>query len=350
MGTPGFAVASLNALHEAGFAIAAVVTAPDRPAGRGREIRSSPVKERALELGLPILQPEKLKDPAFIASLRALDADLFVVVAFRMLPEMVWAMPRLGSLNLHASLLPSYRGAAPINWAIMHGEVETGISTFLIRAEIDTGDLLLQEKCPIGPDETAGELHDRLMLSGGRLVVRTVRELLNGTLASTPQRDVADRVAARDAPKLTPANCRIPWNRSAQQVHDHVRGLSPSPAAWTEMIRAGKPPMHFKVLRTRLAHERTTLDPGAIELRGSSLYVACADGLVEMLEVQPEGKRRMSARELFVRIARCVPLRVRTDRGTARIVDSTLAPERTLRSKLKPLLVAGFSRSYQQNP
>ena len=299
MGTPAFAVASLNALHDAGFAIAAVVTAPDRPAGRGRAIRSSAVKERALELGLPILQPEKLKDPDFIASLRALGADLFVVVAFRMLPEMVWALPPLGSLNLHASLLPSYRGAAPINWAIMQGEVETGISTFLIRAEIDTGDILLQERCAIAPDETAGELHDRLMLSGGRLVVRTVQELLNGTLAPTPQRDAADRSTTTDAPKLTTANCRIPWNSSAQQVHDLVRGLSPSPAAWTEMIRAGKPPMHFKVIRTRLFLEQTTLPPGAIELRGSSVCVACAEGLVEMLEVQPEGKRRMSAQELL---------------------------------------------------
>ncbi|MBP6392046.1 MAG: methionyl-tRNA formyltransferase [Flavobacteriales bacterium] len=297
MGTPAFAAASLNALHNAGFEIAAVVTAPDRPAGRGRTLRSSAVKELALQLGLPILQPERLKDPAFIASLRALSADLFVVVAFRMLPEVVWAMPALGTMNLHASLLPSYRGAAPINWAIIRGEVGTGVSTFLIRAEIDTGDILLQEQCPIGPDDTAGELHDRLMLSGARLVVRTVRELFDGSLTPAPQRVIADQASLPTAPKLTPANCRIQWYRSAKHVHDHVRGLSPSPAAWTEIIREGRPPMHFKVLRTRLVDERTTLPPGAVEQRGSSLYVACVEGLVELLEVQPEGKRRMRAQE-----------------------------------------------------
>ena len=299
MGTPDFAVASLNALHEAGFDIAAVVTAPDRPAGRGRTVRTSPVKERAQMLGVPVLQPEKLKDPAFVAALRDLAAELFVVVAFRMLPEVVWSMPRRGTLNLHASLLPSYRGAAPINWAIMRGEEETGISTFLIRAEIDTGDLLLQERCAIGPEETAGELHDRLMRSGAQLVVRTVHGLLNGTLKPFPQPRASGPATIPMAPKLTSSNCRIQWDRPAAMVHNHVRGLSPSPAAWTQLIREGKPPTHFKIFRTRLVPGHAIQPPGSIAQHTPSLFVACGDGLVELVEVQPEGKRRMSAKDML---------------------------------------------------
>lgn len=295
MGTPAFAVASLDALLKAGHQVVAVVTAPDRPAGRGLQLKASPVKERALFAGIPVLQPERLKSPEFLSALNAFHADLQVVVAFRMLPEAVWSPPRMGTFNLHASLLPDYRGAAPINWAVMNGERRSGITTFLIRHEIDTGDILLQESMDIAPDETAGELHDRMMMAGADLVVRTVEGLAAGALRPRSQQKVG---MLHEAPKLNSANCRIRFDRRAKQVHDHVRGLSPYPGAWCELIQNGTSNMHFKLLRTRTT-ELPVADasPGKLLMKDGKLLVACIDLWLELTEIQAEGKRRMTASE-----------------------------------------------------
>jgi methionyl-tRNA formyltransferase len=296
MGTPEFAVRSLDALVSAGIDVAAVVTATDKPAGRGRQVRMPAVKEFALSNGLLVLQPEKLKDPDFHSVLKAVGADLFVVVAFRMLPESIWRMPPLGTINLHASLLPQYRGAAPINWAVINGERITGGTTFFIRHEIDTGDVLMQEQLPIGPDETAGEVHDRLAVMGGRLLATTVGEVLKGRALARPQ-SVLDAGPLRTAPKLTPENCRIAWNVPVQKVHNLVRGLSPFPGAWTIWTENSRS-MHFKVLRTAVT-DRPTSDRtvGTVERDEDGLRVACTDRWLRLLEVQAEGKRRMSGAE-----------------------------------------------------
>ena len=303
MGTPAFAVASLDALVNAGFDIAAVVTAPDRPAGRGQQLRMSAVKEYALQHPLlkdRILQPEKLKDPAFHAQLDGAAASLYVVVAFRMLPEAVWNRPPLGTINLHASLLPDYRGAAPINWAVMNGERRTGVTTFFIRHEIDTGDMIAQESTDIGPEETAGDLHDRLKLLGAPLVVRTVRAILGGGVERLAQPSTG--TSLRHAPKLTPENTRIDWTASAQQVHDHVRGLNPMPGAWTTM-RTDEREQRFKILGVRIGDRALSEPPGSMQVLNDRIFVRCGDGSLELLELQPEGRRRMSAAE-FVRGSR----------------------------------------------
>lgn len=292
MGTPDFAVGTLNALVQAGHNVVAVVTAPDRPAGRGRQPKASAVKERALELGLPVLQPERLKAPEFLASLDGLDASIYIVVAFRMLPEVVWNKPALGTINLHASLLPDYRGAAPINWAVINGEVRSGVTTFRIQHEIDTGDILLQEQLAIGPDETAGELHDRMMETGAALMVRTVEGLIAGTLKPRPQEM---RGQLRSAPKIGPETCHIDFARTAKQVHDLVRGMSPYPGAWCQWTEADKPPTHFKVLCTRPTGNAATDPVGTVRVVDGDLQIACADQWIEALEVQPEGRKRMSA-------------------------------------------------------
>ena len=296
MGTPPFAVASLAALVEAGMDVAAIVTAPDRPAGRGQQVRMSAVKEYALShpiLRDRILQPEKLKDPAFHTRLDDTGASLYVVVAFRMLPEAVWNRPKLGTINLHASLLPDYRGAAPINWAMINGERRTGVTTFFIRQEIDTGDVIAKEDTDIGPDETAGELHDRLMGIGSALIVSSVRRIFDGTVTPKPQS--APGKPIRLAPKLTPENCRIDWNRPAQQVHDHIRGLSPHPAAWTRLVIGDRPAQHFKILRSKLIPFDSAGTPGATTTQDGRLIVQCLNGSIEALDVQAEGKRRMEA-------------------------------------------------------
>jgi methionyl-tRNA formyltransferase len=292
MGTPAFAVGTLNALVEAGHNVAAVITAPDKPAGRGRQPRASAVKERALELGLPLLQPERLRDPGFIAELDRINADLYVVVAFRMLPEVVWNKPPLGTINLHASLLPQYRGAAPINWAVINGERTTGLTTFKLQHAIDTGDILLQQTMDIGPDETAGELHDRMMVLGARLVVRTVDGLFAGTLHGTPQ-SIPDGTPLRSAPKLTPENTRIDVQAPAQRIHDLVRGLSPFPGAWCRWTDATGTTTHFKVLRTEVLDIPATRPAGSIDAREGSLVLHCSDRLLRLVEVQAEGRRRM---------------------------------------------------------
>jgi methionyl-tRNA formyltransferase len=293
MGTPDFAVPSLEILLENGYDIAAVVTAPDKPGGRqGTQV--SAVKQCALRHGLTVLQPEKLKNPEFLDALRALRADLQIVVAFRMLPEVVWNMPPLGTMNLHASLLPKYRGAAPINWAIIRGEQETGITTFLLKHEIDTGDLLFQERIAIGENETAGELHDRMMMQGARLILRSVQALERGEVQPMPQTDAE----VTHAPKIFTESCRINFELPAVQVHNFIRGLSPYPGAWTELD--GKT---LKILRTEKAEKPSAESPAApgtfVSDGKNYLKVSTSDGYLNILELQMEGKRRMNVRDFL---------------------------------------------------
>ena len=289
MGTPDFAVASLNALLSAGCNVVAVVTAPDRPSGRGLQLVSSAVKAAAQAANLPVLQPEKLRDPVFLDELRSYNADLQVVVAFRMLPEVVWAMPHIGTFNLHASLLPQYRGAAPINWAVMNGETETGVTTFFIEKDIDTGQLIFQETEFITPDDTAGTLHDRLMQRGAALVVKTVRAIEAGDYPRIPQ--VPDD-EPKHALKLFRDNTEINWNQSASAVRNFVRGLTPFPTAWT--VINGR---SFKIYGVSVANESPFVaDPGqAFTDKKTKILVRAADGWVSIDELQAEGKRRMTA-------------------------------------------------------
>lgn len=290
-GTPAFAACSLERIVQDGYEVVAVVTAPDKPAGRGLQLRESEVKQAAIRLGLPVMQPVNLKSEEFQSALRALDADLGVVIAFRMMPEAVWSMPRLGTFNLHASLLPAYRGAAPINRAIMNGETKTGVTTFFLRHEIDTGDLLLQQETAIGPDETAGELHDRLMWMGADLVAATLKGIQEGNLQPIPQ---GSAEGLPIAPKIFQEDCRIDWSRSAQEVHNQIRGLSPFPGAFTEWQGMG-----IKVYRSRLAEEATP-GPGVFFRAASNrLCAGCGQGAVELLEVQPQGKKRMAASDFL---------------------------------------------------
>ncbi len=292
-GTPDFAVASLDALVKGGFNVAAVVTMPDKPAGRGKKIQMSDVKRYAVEHELPVLQPEKLKAPEFVDALRAIGADLFIVIAFRMLPEVVWGMPRLGTFNLHASLLPKYRGAAPINHAVMNGEKETGITTFFLKHEIDTGDMITQRRIAIGPDENAGEVHDRLMAIGAEAVVDTVNAILDGTLITQPQPE-GEFIGA---PKIFKDTCRIDWQMPAQRLHDFVRGLAPYPAAWTRMVETNGKPSDIKIFATSLHDipDDMQLAPGEALVSGKHMYAGTPDGAVEILALQPAGKRAMPA-------------------------------------------------------
>ena len=292
MGTPEFAVASLDALVGGGYNVVGVVTMPDKPAGRGYKMQFSAVKEYALAHNLPLLQPEKLKNEEFLDSLRALHADLQIVVAFRMLPEVVWAMPPLGTFNLHGSLLPQYRGAAPINWAIINGEQETGVTTFFLQQEIDTGDLILQKRTPITDGDNAGTIHDRLMSIGAAAVVETVDCIIAGTAPKTPQ---PQGVTLKSAPKIFKETCRIDWTQSCHQIFNFVRGLSPYPAAWSVLHTDDKTIdiKLFEVTREPAAH---TLQAGQVVCDGKNyLKVAVADGFVKIESLQPAGKKRMSA-------------------------------------------------------
>ncbi len=296
MGTPEFAVASLDALIKEGFNVVAVVTAPDKPGGRGMQLQQSAVKQFALSHQLPVLQPVKLKDPAFLDQLRALKPDIQVVVAFRMLPEVVWNLPPLGSVNLHASFLPQYRGAAPINWAIINGEIETGLTTFRLRHEIDTGDLLLQTKLPIGENEHADELHDRMKKVGAGLLVETLKKLARNELNPSPQNHIPE-TELHHAPKLFTETCRIDFNRSVAEVHNLIRGLSSFPGAFTELN--GKT---LKIFDSRKEEKGTEPlpDPGTFLTDGKkNIRFACADGFVRVLELQAAGKKRMSAEEFL---------------------------------------------------
>lgn len=280
LGTPEFAVPSLDAIIEAGHEVAAVVTATDKPAGRGHKMIQSAVKQYAVEHGIPVLQPAKLRDPEFLDALRGYGADIFVVIAFRMLPEEVWAMPSMGTFNLHASLLPRYRGAAPINRAVMNGDAETGVTTFLLKHEIDTGDILRQESISIAPDENVGSVHDRLMALGARVTVDTLADLAAGTAVPRPQPDGQ----ASAAPKIFREDCEIDLSKSRESVRNHVRGLSPYPAA-----RITLHGVEMKVLEAVVADTR---------LQGR-LYVECADGALELTRVQPAGKRPMSGSDFL---------------------------------------------------
>jgi methionyl-tRNA formyltransferase len=295
MGTPEFAVASLEALLEAGSEIVGVITAPDKPAGRGQKLSESAVKQYAVSKGLKVLQPEKLKNPEFLAELKALKADLQVVVAFRMLPEVVWSMPAKGTINLHASLLPQYRGAAPINWAIINGEKESGVTTFFLKQEIDTGDVLFMEKITISDDVTAGEYHDRLMNKGAGLLVKTVKAIESGRYTEQPQQQLTDGQELKHAPKIFKDDCRIDWNQPVDKIYNLIRGLSPYPAAFTQLN--GKTYKIYKAFK-----EVTTPDtePGSY-LTNNKTYLkyACADGYIYVTDAQLEGKKRMEIEDFL---------------------------------------------------
>lgn len=293
MGTPEFAVASLRALIEQDIQVVAVITAPDKPQGRGRKIAHSPVKEYAMERDLPVLQPPNLKSPEFLAELRSYRADLQVVVAFRMLPEVVWDMPPQGTFNLHASLLPHYRGAAPINWAIINGETETGITTFRIQHAIDTGNILFREREPIAPDDTAGTLYERLMHRGADLVVRTVRAIAADDYTLSPQPEVGE---LKEAPKLQRETSRIDWQQPAEAIRNFVRGLSPYPTAWTTLN--GRQCKLFEVADTGIADNALT--PGEYATDNKSyLHIKALDTLVAVHDLQIEGKRRLPIEEFL---------------------------------------------------
>ncbi|MGC8803012.1 MAG: methionyl-tRNA formyltransferase [Bacteroidales bacterium] len=299
MGTPDFAVPSLQLLHESQHEVVAVVTVPDKPAGRGMKIQYSPVKAYAIEQGLPILQPEKLKDPLFLAQLSSYRADLFVVVAFRMLPAEVWQMPPRGTVNLHASLLPQYRGAAPINWAIINGEKVTGVTTFFIEHQIDTGNILLSETVDIGPEETAGELHDRLKIVGAHLLLRTVDAIENDTVKPIAQNSLTLAEPLKTAPKIYKDTCRINWHSTPFELHNLIRGLSPVPGAFSYMTN-GSQKWLTKILRVSPRPEPHELTPGAIVSDGKTyLRVASRGGFVEILSLQLEGKKRLPIEEFL---------------------------------------------------
>ena len=296
MGTPDFAVESLRALVDGGYNVVAVVTMPDKPAGRGHQLQYSAVKQYALSVGLPILQPERLKDESFLQELRSYNSDLQIVVAFRMLPELVWNMPRLGTFNLHASLLPQYRGAAPINWAVMNGEKETGATTFMLQHEIDTGNIILQERISIADDENVGSVHDRLMTMGAGLVTRTVDLIIDSENNSQPVPTIPqdDSLQLKAAPKIFKDTCAIDFSRSAQQVYNHIRGLSPYPAAWISEMPSSHP--LADVLKGAKVYKAATT---ALSEQKGHIIVPCADGYIDLLELQLPGKKRMDAPALL---------------------------------------------------
>lgn len=300
MGTPDFAVEALRCLVEGGYNVVGVITMPDKPAGRGHQIQYSPVKQYALEQNLPLLQPERLKDDSFVEALRAWKADLQIVVAFRMLPEVVWNMPRLGTFNLHASLLPQYRGAAPINWAVINGDTETGITTFFLKHEIDTGEVIQQVPVPIADTDNVEVVHDKLMHLGGRLVVETVDAILAGTVQPIAQEAMAVVGELRPAPKIFKETCRIDWNQPVKRVYDFVRGLSPYPAAWSELLNSEGEAVVMKIFETEKLPENHALTPGTILTDGKTyLKVAAADGFIGILALQLPGKKRLRTEELL---------------------------------------------------
>lgn len=289
MGTPAFAVASLSALLQAKMNVVGVVTAPDKPAGRGMQLQQSAVKQFALAHQLPILQPEKLKSPEFIEALRQWKPDIQVVVAFRMLPEMIWSLPPMGTLNVHGSLLPQYRGAAPINWAIIHGEKETGVTTFQLQHAIDTGAILLQDRIPIGPNSTAGEIHDTMMEVGAQLLVKTLHGLMDNTIKAVPQEQIIGNDALKHAPKIYTKDCEINWENNAATIHNLVRGLAPFPGAITKID--GK---IVKLFLTKIIETSPQEAPGSFITDGKTYAkIACKDGYIELQDIQWEGKKRM---------------------------------------------------------
>ena len=295
MGTPDFAVEALRQLVEGGYNVVGVITMPDKPAGRGHKIQYSPVKQYALEQNLPLLQPEKLKDEAFVEALREWKADLQIVVAFRMLPEVVWNMPRLGTFNLHASLLPQYRGAAPINWAVINGDTETGITTFFLKHEIDTGEVIQQVRVPIADTDNVEVVHDKLMVLGGKLVLETVDAILNGTVKPIPQEEMAVVGELRPAPKIFKETCRIDWNQPVKNIYDFVRGLSPYPAAWTELISEDGKRLALKIYQAEKRPAEHNFPVGSIHTDHKSyIDVAVKDGFLRLRSLQLAGKKRMN--------------------------------------------------------
>jgi len=295
MGTPEFATESLKKLVDAGCNIVGVITAPDKAGGRGLQLQQSAVKKYALEKGLNILQPEKLKSPEFVDELRSLQADLQVVVAFRMLPELIWNMPPMGSVNLHGSLLPQYRGAAPINWAVINGEKETGVTTFKLKHEIDTGDILMQEAFPIGENETAGEVHDRMKEIGAGLLLKTIEGLAEGILTETPQNNKQQTANLKHAPKIFTETCRIDLTKTTAEVHNLIRGLSPFPGAF--IMLKGK---MLKIYRSEKQIVPVETTPGAVGTDGKTfLKFACADGYILVKGLQLEGKKKMNVEDFL---------------------------------------------------
>jgi methionyl-tRNA formyltransferase len=296
MGTPEFAVASLDILVQNNYEIVGVVTVPDKPAGRGQQLQQSAVKKYALEKGLHILQPEKLKDEAFINELKKLNADLQIVVAFRMLPEVVWNMAPLGTYNLHGSLLPKYRGAAPINWAVINGETESGVTSFKLKHEIDTGNMLFQAKAPISKTTTAGELHDTLMHVGADLILKTVKAIESGSYELKPQ----DDTQSIHAPKLFKETCKINWNNDAKKIYNLIRGLSPYPAAYTEFVDKNNQTLGIKIFVSEMEEVNHSLNAGTVMSDGKTfLKVACANGYIYIKELQMAGKKRMLVEEFL---------------------------------------------------
>lgn len=297
MGTPEFAVEPLKRLVEEDYNVVGVVTMPDKPAGRGQHVQESPVKKYALSEDIPVLQPEKLRDEDFLVQLKMLQADIQIVVAFRMLPEVVWNMPRLGTFNLHASLLPQYRGAAPINWAIINGEKETGVTTFFLKHEIDTGNIILQRSTPISDDDNVGTLYDRLMNMGADLVVETMERITMGDVSTMPQ---DDGVAVNPAPKIFKEDCKINWQKSAIELHNFVRGLSPYPAAFTEVKNDKGQVLSLKVLETEVIDQTVSEQPGTLISDGKKqLYFATEEGYLSIKRLQLAGKKAMTTEELL---------------------------------------------------
>ena len=301
MGTPGFAVASLRALVENGYKVVGVITAPDKPAGRGKKLTESEVKKYAVEMGLKVLQPEKLKNPEFLEELKSLQSDLQVVVAFRMLPEAVWNMPRLGTFNLHASLLPQYRGAAPLNWAIINGENKTGVTTFLLDHKIDTGKILFCREVQLGNNDKVGDLHDRLMEIGAELVLETVEALAKGNVKPIPQSDILDDTKIKHAPKIFKEDCKIDWTKDVETVRNLIRGLSPFPAAWANLVHkeSGRT-ISCKIFFAEPVIADETTKPGTIDSDDETyLNVACGGGWIEITDLQLSGKKRIETADFL---------------------------------------------------
>lgn len=297
LGTPEFAAYSLEALAAEGYNIVAAVTAPDKPAGRGQQIQKSALKISAEKYNIPVLQPEKLKSPEFIDQLRELNPDLMIVVAFRMLPEVVWTMPKMGTFNLHASLLPDYRGAAPINWAIINGETKTGITTFFLRHEIDTGNIIFREEIEIGEDENAGLLHDRMMFAGAGLIRKTVDAIAQNNAPSIDQRSlIAAGTLPKEAPKLFRDTSRINWNSDGNSIRNHIRGLSPYPGAWTEMKNGDEPAVAVKIFSAKFSNANHNLPIGTVT---DEFHVAVKDGWIAIEEIQVPGKKRLGISEFL---------------------------------------------------
>ncbi len=301
MGTPDFAVASLKALVDGGYNIVGVITAPDKLAGRGKKLNESAVKKYAVENSLNILQPEKLKNPEFLTDLKLLQADLQVVVAFRMLPEVVWNMPKLGTFNLHGSLLPQYRGAAPLNWAVINGETKTGVTTFLLDHKIDTGKIIFKREIVIGENDTVGDIHDGLMETGAKLVVKTVDALANGNYEAVPQTEIMDETEIKHAPKIFKEDCKIDWTNDCENIRNLIRGLSPYPTAWTKLINkdSGKE-IPTKLFFAKRVDANEKAEPGTLKTDGKTFVnVACGSGWLQITDMQIAGKKRMKVEDFL---------------------------------------------------